>query len=143
MDRVLLLRFPHIGSKIFEQIDDQGLQKCKFISASWEKFILQQKFYWIRIITNIVQELNPGYTNYLWKWEKILKRLNVKTLVNFAKHIQVQHEKWETIHLDIPLNMLLTSYACFTKSELLAIVKDTIGFLESECRCNQQKHKDT
>ena len=43
-------RFPHISEKIFDQLDDQNLVKCRRISKSWCNYIDNQKNLYIRII---------------------------------------------------------------------------------------------
>ena len=43
-------RFPHISEKIFDQLDDQNLVKCRRISKSWCKYLDDQKNLYIRII---------------------------------------------------------------------------------------------
>ena len=43
-------RFPHISEKIFDQLDDQNLVKCRRISKSWCKYLDDQKNLYIRTI---------------------------------------------------------------------------------------------
>ena len=43
-------RFLHISEKIFDQLDDQNLVKCRRISKSWCKYLDDQKNLYIRII---------------------------------------------------------------------------------------------
>ena len=43
-------RFPHISEKIFDQLDDQNLVKCRRISKSWCNYLDNQKILYIRII---------------------------------------------------------------------------------------------
>ena len=46
------LRFPHLGQQIFESLDLDSLERSLVVSKSWEKFISNQKFPWIRMICN-------------------------------------------------------------------------------------------
>ena len=38
----VLLRFPHIGEKIFEELDYQSLIDCQKISSSWKSFLISR-----------------------------------------------------------------------------------------------------
>ena len=55
----LLFRFPHLGQRIFQKLDDQGLNKCLKLSRYCKSFIEGQKFYWIR---RIVQMTNIEFS---------------------------------------------------------------------------------
>ena len=46
------LRFPHLSQQIFESLDLDSLERSLVVSKSWEKFISNQKFPWIRMICN-------------------------------------------------------------------------------------------
>ena len=45
-----LLRFPHLGQQIFESLDPDSLRRSLAVSKSWERFISNLKFPWIRMI---------------------------------------------------------------------------------------------
>ena len=47
-----LLRFPHIGEKIFESLDEKSLENCRKVCKPWKNFIEDpnQKFKLIEII---------------------------------------------------------------------------------------------
>ena len=38
----VLLRFPHIGEKIFEELNYQSLIDCQKVSNSWKSFLLSR-----------------------------------------------------------------------------------------------------
>ena len=42
MDEILG-RFPHLGHKVFKQLDDQSLSKCRIINKFWQKFLENEK----------------------------------------------------------------------------------------------------
>ena len=46
----MFLRFPHIAENIFQNLDNQGLTKCRCIDQSWQNFIDQKKYPWMRIV---------------------------------------------------------------------------------------------
>ena len=43
-------RFPHIAEKVFEQLDDKTLTKCKEVSQIWKQFIDDRNLPWVRIV---------------------------------------------------------------------------------------------
>ena len=45
-----LVRFPGLGEKIFDQLDNQNLTKCKEVSRSQRKFLDENKLVWKRMI---------------------------------------------------------------------------------------------
>ena len=48
-------RFPHISEKIFDQLDDQNLVKCRRISKSWCNYLDNQKILYIQIIKQSIK----------------------------------------------------------------------------------------
>ena len=46
----VLLRFPHLAENIFKLLTNKILVKCRNISKSWNDFIIDQKFIWMRLI---------------------------------------------------------------------------------------------
>ena len=47
----IFARFPHVGKKIFEDLDNKNLTNCREVCKSWEKFIFDEKITWNRILT--------------------------------------------------------------------------------------------
>ena len=47
----IFARFPHVGKKIFEDLDNKNLTKCREVCKSWEKFIFDFNITWNRILT--------------------------------------------------------------------------------------------
>ena len=123
MDEIFL-RFPHVGIQIMDNLNDKDLQRCCYVSQSWNNFVKSEKFWWIRIIKRIVEELNQNYTNCPRIWRRIFKQIATETVKNFAKKIKVEHEMWETIYQDTPLHMVMRSHSFFKKTELTTIVRN-------------------
>ena len=46
----LITRFQHISEQIFEQLDNKSLTTCRKVSKSWQKFVDNKNFAWIRIV---------------------------------------------------------------------------------------------
>ena len=70
----VLLRFHHIGERIFELIDDKNLMKCKNVSKTWRQNIPEES--WIRIIKAAI---SPSE-----KWKEFFKTYNSETLCEMA-----------------------------------------------------------
>ena len=62
----ILWRFPHIGEKIFKNLSNKNLVKCKIVSKSWNHFIINQKFYQQRVRYEELQKKH---------WKKVEKRM--------------------------------------------------------------------
>ena len=66
----VLLRFPHIGEQVFEELGDQNLIQCLSVSRNWKNLLEDCKFLWIRMILGIS---NP---EKYYKSKRILKKSN-------------------------------------------------------------------
>ena len=73
----LTMRFPHLGEMIFDYLDNQSLAKCKIVSKTWNIYIVEQRFYGIRIIKETVERFhklsNP--------WFEVFKKANTENIV--------------------------------------------------------------
>ena len=58
---VLILRFPHVAEKIFQQQDNKSLAKCREVKKLWQNFIDERNYPWLRIV-NIPTILQDGNT---------------------------------------------------------------------------------
>ena len=47
---VIIQRIPFVADQIFQQLNNKGLSNCKEVSKSWQKYIEDKSFSWIRII---------------------------------------------------------------------------------------------
>ena len=61
----VLLRFPHVGKEIFENLGNESLANCGQVNTSWNMFIDDQKFSWIRKIRFCSFELDEPLENIL------------------------------------------------------------------------------
>merc|ERR1712166_74240 len=77
----LLLRFPHIGTKIFEELDCESVTVCRTVITSWKSFIDDQKFLWIRKIRTYIQKSKESLKNVL----KFINIEDVKEIAGFAR----------------------------------------------------------
>ena len=46
----LCKRFPHLAGRIFYQVNDESLNKCKEVSGEMLEYLEKERFFWIRII---------------------------------------------------------------------------------------------
>ena len=52
----VLLRFPHLGQKIFKLLSNENLINCKIVCRSWNLFITNGIFYKKRVFNEILQK---------------------------------------------------------------------------------------
>ena len=95
----LLRRFPHLAKRIFDQLDDRRLNRCKEISGEVLEFLENERFFWIRIIVK--------YKRQIKDFPKVWKQVFDKTPVEKVKQIAIaisrffQHDHLYSYHLVI------------------------------------------
>jgi hypothetical protein len=82
----VLLRFPHISKKIFEELDNGRLIKCREINESWRGFIDVEKIVTFRIIKSLTNV--PG--TYL---KKNFGKVDLDSVTELVKNIQHVHSE--------------------------------------------------
>ena len=88
----VLLRFPHIGYQIFDNLDDPILfLVCRDVSKSWKIFIDNGKLPWIRMIACHIKPLTSS-------WKKFFQKSNVILVAEMASVIQRFKEYPVNIH---------------------------------------------
>ena len=106
---VVLLRFPHIGSQIFDQLDNPFLTKCREVSDSWNSFIDNEKLPWIRMI---IQHIKPLAS----PWKKFLQKSNYESLVEIASSVIQYYKEFNCV----PENTVPLHFAAMTgKTEII------------------------
>ena len=63
----ILCRFPHLGQRIFAELDDLSLAKSRETTRSWLHFICNEKFYKNRI--NEMMANGWQTDNGIWEWK--------------------------------------------------------------------------
>ena len=76
----VLERFPKLGEKIFEQLDDQNLSKCIEVHKTLRNNILDQRIYWIRRIRKGIEHCNE----FAGEWRKAVKKTPIRILKKLA-----------------------------------------------------------
>ena len=75
----VLARFPSVGEKIFNQLDDQNLTKCKEVNRSQCTFLEETKLLWRRMI----KKYNANNVEFKDAWKLVMEKVplqNVKEL---------------------------------------------------------------
>ena len=81
----VLLRFPHVGKQIFENLGNESLGNCGQVNTSWNMFIDNEKFSWIRKIRFCSLELDEPLENILrYTRLDVVKEL-AEVALNFCK----------------------------------------------------------
>ena len=89
----VLLRFSHLGERIFDLMDNKNLVNCRKVSQTWNSFIEDLKFPWIRIIKkhdeNYIkyQIMTSYHIKSQLKWKKMFQKTSVEDLREFAKRL--------------------------------------------------------
>ena len=87
----VIKRFPHFSKGIFDSLDNQSLEKCNQVSKSWQTFIKNEKYYWIRIIKSYMEKANKKHANNPKRW-KIFKDIRFDLVKKFAVSMQYEFE---------------------------------------------------
>ena len=85
----VLLRFNHLGVNIFKSLDDESIAKCKKICKTWNGFIEDQEFLWIRIIQKINEKVSKNQIQIPLRWRAIIENTSIKDVKNFAKKLML------------------------------------------------------
>ena len=73
----IILRFPHLTVKIFTQLNNLGLARCKKVNKTWKEFLDQQKFFHIRSIQSYLEkEHKIGEP-----WKTFFKKSNTEMII--------------------------------------------------------------
>ena len=83
-------KIPDLGEKIFKELDNQSLVKCKEIQRSWYNFMKEEKILWFRMIQNYLGDQN----DFLTAWRKVLKQVPV----DFVMHVAIATKKFNAIY---------------------------------------------
>ena len=105
----ILLRFPHLGYQIFDQLDNTVLTICREVNNSWNSFIDNEKLPWIRMI---VQHIKPLAS----PWKKFLRKSNYESLVEIALSVLQYYKEFNCV----PENTVPLHFAAMTgKTEII------------------------
>ena len=83
-------KIPDLGEKIFKELDNQSLVKCKEVQRSWYNFMKEEKVLWFRMIQNYLGDQN----DFLTAWKKVLKQVPV----DFVTQVAIATQKFNARH---------------------------------------------
>ena len=89
----LFLRFGHLGEEIFDSLDDKSLSNCKKVGKTWNSFITNKKFFWIRFIMRHNERFSSNHTNCHSRWTKIFQKNRLEDIKEFAKECRLEMAK--------------------------------------------------
>ena len=97
-------RFPGLGKKIFQQLDNKTLANCRKFNESWKKIVDKDKTIWIRKIKKQV-----GHANWSRDWKMLMFKPSSDTEIDIAvavsqffKSKQIRmHNKWSPLHIRV------------------------------------------
>ena len=79
MEKVLA-RFPGLGKKIFNQLDNQNFCKCNWVSRSLRKCIAENEPLWTRVI----KKYNANQEKFKDAWKLVLEKVPVQNVEDLA-----------------------------------------------------------
>ena len=94
-----MLRFPHLGQRIFEQLADQDMTKCLQVSRNLLMSLENQKFFLVRLLLNWSKTPNRSL-------KEVLTQFDVETLKEIAaagNQIRNERSRSEQRPVSIPL----------------------------------------
>lgn len=56
----LLMRFPHLGAKVFECLDNEAVVMCKSVGRTLNVFLDNEKIIWIRFLQTTIVDYSFG-----------------------------------------------------------------------------------
>ena len=84
-------RFPHLAERIFDQVDDQSLDKCKEISEEVLEYLENERFFWIRTIKKYQSKLK----DFPESWKPVIDRTPTEIVkeigIAVSQFFQVRH----------------------------------------------------
>ena len=80
----VLYRFPSLGKKIFNQLDNQNLTKCKITAKSFNDFLKNDKVLWTRMI----KKYNVNHLEFKDDWKKVMEKVPVEIVEELALAVE-------------------------------------------------------
>ena len=80
----VLDRFPRLGEKIFNQLDNQNLTKCKEIDNSLNEFLKENKVLWMRMI----KKYNVNHMEFKDDWKSVMEKVPVENVEELALAVE-------------------------------------------------------
>jgi hypothetical protein len=99
----IMVRFPTIALKIFDQLGNGDLVTCRKLNESSRSFIDNQKIPWIRMI----QKYDSSTSGFLQDWKqvtnktptRIVQKIAVQTEMFFKSNPERQKSNWSPLFI--------------------------------------------
>ena len=109
MDNVLL-RFPHLGEQIFNELEDESLANCHQLTRPCRLFLEDQKFFWIRVIKKLLDDPRFGANDRNIMINKVLLKFQSDSVRNIGTTIR----EFCTINRSISRGQALLHFAAMS-----------------------------
>ena len=76
---IICKRFPRVSQRILKNLDDQSLKRSKEASRGIAKFLINEKFFWIRITS----QHKGNFQGFEESWKQVIS----KTSINLVKKL--------------------------------------------------------
>ena len=80
----ILLRFPAIAEDIFKELDSKSMVKCQKVSVTWQNFINNQKFLWIRKMQKWIGNMEQFYE----QWKLAIRNTSTDHVKEFSTVVE-------------------------------------------------------
>ena len=124
----VILRFPHLTGKIFAQLNNKSLARCREVSKTWKTILDQEKFLHIRSIQSYITKRHDIGD----RWKEIFKISNTEMIILIKSAVEkVYSEKafWDKKRILNPLHVA----AKFGQKYLFEYVEEKLGDKSEKC----------
>ena len=96
----VLLRFPHLGGRIFKILSNNGLIQCKMVTKTWYHFITNEKFYKQRVhYENLQKDVDAFGNTPLHNAAKDGDSKNCKLIIDHVENKNPANDNgWTPLH---------------------------------------------
>ena len=79
-----VLRFPRVGRRIFNKLNNQDIAKFKEVSKVLSSFLEKDRSFWIRLL----QKYGENHATFKEAWISVIKRMPVDKLKKLALAVE-------------------------------------------------------
>ena len=117
----VILRISHLGEKIFAQLDNLSLARCREVSRIWKTFLDQQKFLHIRSIQSFIEKKHEIGD----PWKKFFKISNTEMILLLKTAVEnvYSNKAWYTEGILNPHHVA----AIYGQNHLYKYIEEKLG----------------
>ena len=99
----IILRFSHLSEKIFNLLDNNGVEKSRRVDRYWNIYIAKQKFYNIRIIKAILEKIQKVWILERFQlvgpaWNTLFANSTTSMITDLLKAVQLFYSEQKMSH---------------------------------------------